>query len=102
MKRVFQAFNKHRLFKNRPGSQRCKIRANHLYSMQVEDFDLNPLLSDSDCTYALHGTQLEVLESILKRGLSSIRINYIDFITGETTFDLSRMTLKNLRNQKKF
>lgn len=67
MKRVVQADNKQRLsLKIDGGSQRYKIRANHVHSMQVEDFDLEPLLRVSDCTYAVHGRQLWVLESILQ------------------------------------
>lgn len=85
MKRVVQADNKQRLsLKIDAGSQRYKIRANHGHSMQVEDFDLEPLLGASDCSYAVHWTQLGVLESILKKGLSRMGRNRIHFIMEDT------------------
>lgn len=82
--RVVQAVNKQRLsLKIDAGSQMYKIRANHWHSMHVEDFDLEPLLRASDCTYAVHETQLVVLESILKKGLSRMGRNHIHLITGD-------------------
>lgn len=79
--RVVQAVNRQRLsLKIDAGSQRYKIRANHWHSMHV---DLEPLLRASDCTCAVHETQLVVLESILKKGLSRMGRNHIHFITGD-------------------
>lgn len=104
VERVVQADNKQRLSLDIDGgSQRYKISDNHGHSMQVEDFDLEPLLRASDCTYAVHGTQLGALESILKKGLSRKGKNHIHFITRDIDeLKKSKKVLIHLDVQKAF
>lgn len=90
--RVVQADNKQRLsFKIDTGSQRYKIRTNHGHFMQIEGFELEPLLGATDCTFAVYGTHLGVLKSILQKGLSRMGSNHIHFIMA----DIDKLTKLN-------